>query len=67
MESGGAEGEGVLELEVGFVQAAFLAGAVDAYDSGGGRGREQRKEVVDEAHANIVAERDGILQSVCVV
>lgn len=36
MHGGGSEGEGVLELKVGFVEVAFLTGTVDAYDAGVG-------------------------------
>ena len=42
MDGGGAHGEGVLELEVGFVEVAFLAAAVDAHDEGGGEGGSGR-------------------------
>ena len=56
VDGGGAHGEGVLELEVGFIEVAFLATAVDAHDAGGGWGREEGKEVLDEAHADVVAE-----------
>ena len=46
----------MLELKVGFVKVAFLTGTVNAYDAGRARGQEQRKEILDEAHADVIAE-----------
>lgn len=67
IHGGVKKGVGVLELEIILVETAFPACAVDAYDAAGGSRREQRQEVLDEAHADVVTERDCIFQSVCVV
>lgn len=57
-----AHGEILPKFEVGLDEVAFLAGAMDAEDAGGGSRGKEREEVVDETHTDVVPEGDGCLQ-----
>lgn len=55
-----------MELKIVLDEAAFSACTVDTDDAGSRGGEEERGQVVDEAHADVVAKGDGIFETILV-
>ncbi len=66
MHSSIPHGEVPAELEIVLDEAAFLARTVNADDAGSRGGEKERGQVMDEAHADVVAKGDGVFETIFV-